>query len=373
MHASIAESTDSSNSLPFRFNHPLSSIHIWLTLTNLCNINCKYCFNYVANNHEHMSPDMATGILRKHIQYQLAQGNPNPLLHVLFFGGEPTINDKALLTLIDYLDQQEHVSFVPHLLTNGIIKPALLEKLIDKYVFFQISFDGFKGNLRLARDEKTDINRITVNTIKKVVGADVPLLLRGTFHAANVHYMQDLVEFAAGEGVKKVSMCYLFPDGNAEKYKINPPIVETYVENFIKAYERGKQLGVKVISGEVSIYERTQKEDSLPERPAVWLPDGSLSTTIAYASSRSASAKDFIVGKYHLEADRFTLDPTRIKTMKQAFLANRSLNCQDCSVLSVCQGSSRTDCYFINRPLTLLESYRCAVTAKLIHYFQKEN
>jgi sulfatase maturation enzyme AslB (radical SAM superfamily) len=106
----------------------LSSVSfIWLTLTNRCNIHCKYCFNYVYRNYESMPDELAVSIVNKHLEH--LQLPKQEKFHVIYFGGEPTVNDSALIASIDCIKNQ-NVSSQLDILTNGLIRPSVLESLL---------------------------------------------------------------------------------------------------------------------------------------------------------------------------------------------------------------------------------------------------
>ena len=87
------------DNLPLLFGEIESCQNVWLTLTNLCNMHCKYCFNYVSRCHEHMSPELAIGIMTAHLS-RLDTSINNPI-RIHYFGGEPTLNYATLIKAID--------------------------------------------------------------------------------------------------------------------------------------------------------------------------------------------------------------------------------------------------------------------------------
>ena len=160
--------------LPFHFGYLESCNAIWLTLTNLCNIHCKYCFNYVSRCHEHMSPSLVLAISSHLSAFDSSDNKP---FSINYFGGEPTLNQDALFQVVDFVNEND-VNCDQLLMTNGVFNERLIGKLMGKHIDFQISFDGEHNNLRLNKSLNHEIYEQTVNSIIRLVDAGERVAIR---------------------------------------------------------------------------------------------------------------------------------------------------------------------------------------------------
>ena len=78
-----------STAVPFNLGDVASTNAHWFTLSNRCNIRCKYCFNYLDQNNEDMPADLAVGILDYVINERIKLKVIDTPLRIIFFGGEP--------------------------------------------------------------------------------------------------------------------------------------------------------------------------------------------------------------------------------------------------------------------------------------------
>lgn len=336
---------------------------IWFLLTNRCNINCHYCFNYITKNHEEMSPEMGLGILKHYLRYQQEHGIKHDFIRAHFFGGEPTLNPKTLFAIMDYLNENDVPCF-PLLGTNGIIKENILNEIIARKMFFRLSFDGIKNSLRFTKSGTTNIDPHIIRTIKKVKAADLPLQLRATIHADNVHDMCQVVEFAASNGVDDVVFFPVYlENGNARIYPVRQPTIEDYIDNFLKARELAKKHNIKVQGEQNAILK--SKNATIFRYPLFWLPDGNLSCSIQYSSSRSSEAKHAIVGRYLLDENKVELDTAKIEQFNNNFYNNRAQNCADCEFKKTCQGGFKFEAYTLNNQEKIKNDYFCEMARRL--------
>jgi len=343
----------------------LSAPTIWFMLTNLCNINCHYCFNYVSKNHEHMSPELALAILKHYLNYQQAHGIKHDYINVHFFGGEPTLNPEALFAVMDYLNEQKIKCF-PLLATNGIIKEDMLDKVIERKMAFRLSFDGLKNSLRFTKSGKGDINPTIIQTIKKVRAAGQLIQMRATVHAGNVNNMCQVVNFAAEHDLDDLTFFPVYLDGNAKIYPVKQPAIEDYVNNFIKARELAKKLNISIKGEQNALFKG--KESSIFHYQLFWLPDGSLSPSIQFPSSRSEEAKNAMIGRFNLEKNDIEIDQDKIVQLGNNFYANREKYCAGCEFKNTCQGAIRFDSYMLNDKVKSADNYFCDTAKKLSQY-----
>lgn len=355
--------------LPYKIFAPMSSTSLCLIVTNECNLRCKYCFNYVRKNTERMSPGLAVSIVDLYIRFQRQLRKKHFCPQIIFFGGEPSLNDEAIFGVLEYLNRYR-VDCVPRLVTNGVISDRLLSKFIEEKFYFQISFDGIHSYCRVDKSGAC-VNPIVVRTIEKVSEARLPIFLRATIHSENVTQMREIVKFAAAHNIDVVAFKTVDTEGNeSTRNGIGRPTIEEYIENYFSALELALSLGVNFYSSEVNEYQRKTK--SYPP-PLVWFPDGHLAFTIKYASVLEHAADKVIVGKYSIEKEQIEFDCDKMETMAGNFLHNQRTHCLHCIAFDYCKGRRCFDIFAAVDNLEEYDAYSCDVTRQIIQGLNHHN
>jgi sulfatase maturation enzyme AslB (radical SAM superfamily) len=344
--------------LPFTFADNGECNAIWLTLTNLCNIHCLYCFNYVLKNNEHMPAEMALDIIQQSL---VSLSNTSIPLYINYFGGEPTLNQKALLACVDFIHQND-IDAVQSLMTNGIFNDNLLEKLLSKNIQFQVSFDGSHNNLRLNKRMTTPLETKTIETIEKLSKANEQVTIRATIHRENVGCMVELVEFCHEKKVKNLKLAPICDFGEAKEYLVKQPDMNQYCDNFSKARALAYHYGIN-ISTTGSFLSRWKVKQM--DVPLVWLPDGKASMTITYASSKAGNFSTTAVGEIDPITKDMCLDETRILEMKEQFIRNREKYCSKCPIREICCGNLHFTPFATNSFVPERDRYFCHLAQRL--------
>ena len=351
--------------LPYRLGDLENAQTMWFTLTNRCNIHCKYCFNYLTHDNEDMSPEMAVSIL----DYFSFKHNNRKKLHLIFFGGEPTINHTALTAMLDYI-RDTNLWCQPHVMTNGIMHESILERLIEAKTYFQISFDGFEDNLRVSKTGCAEkVTEHTVNTIKRVAASNLAVHLRSTIHAGNVNSLCDIVTFAAENKVRSVAFAPICEFGEVIVNGVKQASPEEYVEQLEKAIVLAKKRNV-ILDVRERKYFKTDVVNDKVEIPLVWLPDGNLAMTITYASSKIEAAKTIIIGKFDLKAKNIILYQPLIDEMNINFSRNLKANCANCPIVSRCKGLMCVTPYTTDTYIKERDYYFCEISRRMFGKLQ---
>lgn len=131
---------------------------LWLSLTETCNMNCKYCFGEYGqkSTNSMMSIEMA----KRCIDYFFRYANKNiDCYSVRFFGGEPLLNKDVMKYAINYINERakslnKRISYL--VTTNGtLLDNEMIRIIIDNNISVNISIDGSK--------KTHDCNRILKN------------------------------------------------------------------------------------------------------------------------------------------------------------------------------------------------------------------
>jgi uncharacterized protein len=141
--------------LPYKISEKkikLSSIGVWLHITNECNLNCSYCF---VKNHskEIMHTDtfkwFASSLIDTAKKYKINQ------IHLKFAGGEPTLQISLMEKFHDLimpLAEKNDIKIFTSVLSNGVnLNKRLLNFLKRPNCGIGISIDGYKEKHNIYR------------------------------------------------------------------------------------------------------------------------------------------------------------------------------------------------------------------------------
>lgn len=115
-----------------------------ITTTALCNLNCTYCFEGVKTNKQRL--DDKVDVLKTRIHELLADewfNSKYESLNLSFWGGEPTLNQKLIVDIIQEFQDKNNVSF--HIYTNAYDRKRLNDIInhVDlSKLHIQVSYDG---------------------------------------------------------------------------------------------------------------------------------------------------------------------------------------------------------------------------------------
>ena len=350
--------------LPYLLGDLSSVSYIWLTLTNQCNIHCKYCFNYVYRNYESMPDELAVSIVNKHLGH--LEAGKQQRLHVIYFGGEPTVNDRALIASIDCI-KNHNISSQLDVLTNGLIKPSVLEALLLRRVTYQISFDGVHNSVRYFKHGIKDASQETIKCIKRISQHGGQIRLRSTIHQNNVTNMPDLITFCSQYGIPSISFAPICMFGDSKVNSMRQPSIDEYVQSMRLAIELGDKLNINIeLRGEAYFNKLSTNKMKIP---FVWLPDGKVAMTITYASSKIPGADSIIIGEYSKEHDSIILNEAKIQQMNRNFQMNRAKYCTGCPLEQTCRGLIHFTPFATNTFIEERDRYFCNLAVSMSNAF----
>jgi sulfatase maturation enzyme AslB (radical SAM superfamily) len=129
---------------------------VTLTVTEDCNLRCRYCYEPTKSRDRYMSLDLA----KKIVSEQLDADNDLEWIEFDFFGGEPMLAFDLIRDLVDWVHSRQwkkrHLFFIG---TNGTILTEEMKDWLTKYkqcVWASISLDGNKIAHDLNRSNSYD-------------------------------------------------------------------------------------------------------------------------------------------------------------------------------------------------------------------------
>jgi uncharacterized protein len=168
-----------------------------LNLTDDCNWRCKYCIEKDYHCTNYMSEKVVDAIIQK-ADYLLDRNYFNTIKFG-FWGGEPTLNIKAMEKIINYYYKNSRVSF--GIFTNGELIDKILP-LIDKAVGYfknpqrfeiQVSYDGFDihNKKRVTRNDKQTAQNTRDLILRLYKSRRYSFHLKSTFSYDDVDHVYD--------------------------------------------------------------------------------------------------------------------------------------------------------------------------------------
>lgn len=230
---------------------------IWLT--DECNLACSYC--YVEKKKNVMSMDTCVNALA--FMKDIMEEKKSDDIRVIFHGGEPTLNFKALQYIVNKCNEyfgQDRTSYA--MTTNGIsITPDQMKFYVENIRYgISVSVDGKKEIHNLYRRNKEGQGTFekVIDCIRKFNENNCYLRLRMTVNANNVKHLSEGFQFLSelnnmntvvyainlddvGWDARKISILYE-EEKKIIKYLVsaNTQFAYSYLENLRMEYFRQK-------------------------------------------------------------------------------------------------------------------------------------
>jgi uncharacterized protein len=125
-----------------------------LNVTNQCNLNCTYCYEYgedkIVDTENGRKPKfMSEETARESVEFMLKEAGDNRVAHLTFFGGETLLNFPVLKKTVAYaLERAVQVGKAVDfsLTTNAtLLKPEVIDFIVEHQIGVTISIDGPKA------------------------------------------------------------------------------------------------------------------------------------------------------------------------------------------------------------------------------------
>lgn len=163
-----------------------------IELTNLCNLNCKSCYNRSGLNHER--EEISLEQFAKGLDTLLSQG----CKRLLLAGGEPTMHSR-FDEIMELLQASKIES--AGVTTNGVIHSMALIELVnsDERFHIQVSIDGSCEDIN-AKTRGAGSFEKPAELLKKIKGCKSKTRIKMTISKRNLSDVEDFYRFAVNEG-----------------------------------------------------------------------------------------------------------------------------------------------------------------------------
>lgn len=355
----------------------VQEIQIALILTSKCNLVCKYCFADCGISHLSMDEKTAHAVVAHSIG--IAKGRR---LSVSFFGGEPTMEFDLIKRVVSLVKTQSANNGLPSpyfsITTNGMFGDNILNYFIKNNFQITLSADG--------DCEVQDFQRPTVGkgksstfvekTIRSLSQKKYPFKVRATVTDYSVNKMVDAVEWLSRIGGKEIQFEPVSIAGRAREQSdvICKPDCDLFIQNLIRAIEKGSQVGVGVShSSFMNLIDSPFSfcAGGIENKFAVTC-DGNITSCVEVQSKCHPASDIFHIGKVNNDTGLIDFDKDKLGGCKASCESVRRSGsneaCIDCFAARICGGGCPVRNFHTNANVNIVDEYRCKITKKLIPY-----
>lgn len=230
---------------------------LYLLLTDMCNIRCRYCFieQAMPSNRSFSMMDKETAVGGIDFFAKVMARNPEDLKidrpTIIFYGGEPLLNKEVFIAAVNEIERLKHNSVLPErtrvtLITNGtILDQEIIDTIVERGVWVSVSLDGsekLQDANRIFADRKGTFQTVYANT-KRLKEAGVKVAISCTVSQANVDHLEEVLEWLISEFQIEGLGFNLLLDLPGVK-QTNEAYVQKVTEKLIKCYQISRQKGV---------------------------------------------------------------------------------------------------------------------------------
>ena len=353
----------------FPDNYAFRPFEVTLFLTSRCNLRCRYCYADAG----HKTIDMPWPVARAAID--LAAENAGWLGHTSFCvgfhgGGEPTLAWSMLIRCVAYAREKADlmgldVSFFAA--TNGFLSKTQRTYMAEHFSNINVSLDGPRdiqdynrptigqqGSYQTVRDTLTYFND---------VGLDFGI--RTTVTRASVGRMTEIVEDLRSRfrfiylQMEPVWLC-----GRCVHSEDPPPADDLFIENFIRAFKRGQELGIQVSYSGARLDTLTSKFCAAPGDSFTVLPEGIVTSCYEVTEPSDPKAAIFHFGSFNPATGKFEFDFDRLEALRQ-LTVDKLPFCEDCFCKWHCAGDCLSKAFDLSQSFQHSGSIRCKINRAL--------
>ncbi|MGK7346359.1 MAG: radical SAM protein [Candidatus Nitrospinota bacterium M3_3B_026] len=302
-------------------------------MTTSCNLRCKYCItSSMDRDNTNIDLDFVRAAMSEYFE-------KTRNYKVRFYSvGEPTENIEGIKNVVDIAQELSGGSAYFELLTNGFFNDATAEWIGNNIHRVWVSYDGPQDvcdDIRITPKGKGSAERIIRNIHKLNEMTSVGIGL--TVNQFNLKRQVEVIEEVHGMGINcMISKACINPVGKDldDIYAVD---IMDYAEEFIKAWRRGRELGLHYTNdlifnfdGHCSFYCRAN--DPTPHLTV----DGYVSSCDR-AFSGDSPLKELIYGKWDPRTKSIEYYPDRIEKLQNRRVENME-ECKDCEIRYQCAG-----------------------------------
>ena len=331
--------------VPEQSNTGKGKAKITMSLTNKCNLRCIYCYAKTGMDYTTMTWEIAKDAIDSVIRE--AEQNGEKKFGITFHGGgEATVELKFLRKCVAYIQEQARVyDLKPSLgmVTNATLITKPIAVWMGKHFSnVTVSFDGLEEVQDYQRPDsrgKGTFVRV-IRGIQNLMKVGIKPSIRATVTDFGVNRMANFVEYLAKEVFPKGGSIHFEPMslcGRAADNELttNP---QTYMENYLKAKEVGKKVGMEVTCS-FDTFGHEKKQFCGANRSTMFCvsPHGLVSACSRVTKPTDDGAELFFYARHNSQSGGFDVDPDAVSKI----IAHGNLPenpCVSCFARWNCQG-----------------------------------
>lgn len=302
-------------------------------MTTSCNMRCKYC---VTSSMDSEDMYIDTEFVRVAMEDYFEKTRN---FKVRFYSvGEPTQNIEGMKKVYDIAHELAGGGVFFEIITNGVFDEEVAE-WIGKHIHrVWVSYDGPRDicdQIRVTPEGKPGTGQIlkTVERLKSMTSVGIGL----TVSQLNVKRQVEVIEEIHDMGIDCViSKAVLNPVGKKvdDIYAVD---IMDYAREFIKAWRRGREIGVHYTNDLVFNFDGHSSYYCRACDPSPHLtPDGYVSSCDR-AFSGDTPLQELIYGKWDPQRKKIDYFPERIRKLQARRVENMD-ECKDCEIRYQCCG-----------------------------------
>lgn len=337
-------------------------VELVISLTNDCNLRCKYCFvgekNFCKKVISKDYIDEAIDSVK-----ELAKIKNKKEVFITFFGGEPTLYPELIkysMKRAKEILKDFKVSF--GITSNGVFNKEVEQLLIDNNFTVTISMDGlpkFQDKQRVTAGNK-GTSKIIEKTIKDLVENGINVIVRMTITQEMIYEFKETIDYLADLGIKIIHFEPMTMGGRAKENEksLQRPDPEQYANKLVQVIDYAKTKGVSIISSTVM--------NALS--PSYMFCDGIGKNKLAVTYEGVFSSCLGVQNKDHPLADRFIVKERNIKNWIEAKFGSyvddyaKNNKCENCFAKYVCAGGCPSRNYYATGDFEKIDDMQCIPT-----------
>jgi len=341
-------------------------VELVISLTNDCNLRCKYCFVGEKNFKKKI-------ISKEYIDeaidsvYELAKIKNKKEVFITFFGGEPTLYPDLIEYSIETAKNRLKdlkVSF--GITSNGVFNQRIKDLLTKNNFTVTISMDGlpkFQDKQRVtANNEGT--SHIIEKTIKDLKAQGINVIVRMTITQEMIYEFKETIEYLSNLGVKIIHFEPMTMGGRAKENEtsLSRPDPEEYANKLVESIDYAKERGVSIISSTVM--------NALS--PSYMFCDGIGKNKLAVTYEGVFSSCLGVQNNEHPLASRFVVKDRNIKNWMDAKFGSyvddyaKNNKCENCFAKYICAGGCPSRNYYATGDFEKIDDMQCIPTKILL-------
>lgn len=213
--------------------------HVSFTVTEICNIDCSYCYMGGSNNTKGFSSfetivEILENLKTNHVQT------------IELTGGEPMIHPR-IFDIVKYCNENFHYT---NILTNGVNFPhEIISYFFDNpgKIHIQVSIDGSSDKITDKVRQTKNTHSQTVKTIRNLLSHNIHLRVAIVLTEDNADDLENMIISMKELGVQNITVTFPEQYGSAEQNHYNPKtsfinMIEKYIDSLEPIFEKYKDI-----------------------------------------------------------------------------------------------------------------------------------